>query len=134
MRLILVLILSFNLVDAQNLSDVTFGGSNSLDVITWNIENFPKNGQQTIDSVAVVIQSLDADVIALQEIMNISDFNNLLSILPNYSGYCSSGSSRKMAFIYKSNLTVNNIYTIFSSQTYNFAGRAPIVILSLIHI
>ena len=116
------------MVDAQNLSNVTFGGSNSLDVITWNIENFPKNGQQTIDSVAVIIQSLDADVIALQEIMNVSDFNNLLSLLPNYSGYCSSGSSRKMAFIYKSNLAVNNIYTIFSSQTYNFAGRAPIVI------
>ena len=128
MRLILVLILSFNLVDAQNLSNVTFGGSNSLDVITWNIENFPKNGQQTIDSVGLIIQSLDADVIALQEIMNVSDFNNLLSLLPNYSGYCSSGSSRKMAFIYKSNLTVNNIYNIFSSQTYNFAGRAPIVI------
>ena len=116
------------MVDAQNLSNVTFGESNSLDVITWNIENFPKNGQQTIDSVAVIIQSLDADVIALQEIMNVSDFNNLLSLLPNYSGYCSSGSSRKMAFIYKSNLTVNNIYNIFSSQTYNFAGRAPIVI------
>ena len=75
MRLILVLIISFNLVDAQNLSNVTFGGSNSLDVITWTIENFPKNGQQTIDSVAVIIQSLDADVIALQEIMNVSDFN-----------------------------------------------------------
>ncbi|MDC3230393.1 endonuclease/exonuclease/phosphatase family protein, partial [Bacteroidota bacterium] len=128
MRLILVLIISFNLVDAQNLSNVTFGGSNSLDVISWNIENFPKNGQQTIDSVAVIIESFDADVIALQEIMNVSDFNNLLSLLPNYSGYCSSGSSRKMAFIYKSNLAVNNIYTIFSSQTYNFAGRAPIVI------
>ena len=112
MRLILVLILSFNLVDAQNLSDVSFGGSNSLDVITWNIENFSKNGQQTIDSVAVIIQSIDADVIAA-EIMNISDFNNLLSILPNYNGYCSSGSSRKMAFIYKSNLTVNSIYNIF---------------------
>ena len=83
MRLILVLIISFNLVDAQNLSNVNFGGSNSLDVITWNIENFPKNGQQTIDSVAVIIQSLDADVIALQEIMNVSDFNNLLSLLPN---------------------------------------------------
>ena len=61
----------------------------------------------------MIIQLLNADVFALQEIMNISDFNNLLSLLPNYSGYCSSGSSRKMAFIYKSNLSVNNIYTIF---------------------
>ena len=33
-----------------------------------------------------------------------------------------------MAFIYKSNLSINNIYTIFSSHIYNFAGRAPIVI------
>ena len=54
MRLILVLIISFNLVDAQNLSNVTFGGLNSLDVITWNIENFPKNGQQTIDSRSLI--------------------------------------------------------------------------------
>ena len=65
--------------------------------------------------------------------MNVSDFNNLLSLLPNYSGYCSSGSSRKMAFIYKSNLSVNNIYTIFSSQTYNFAGRDAPIVISLNH-
>ena len=109
MRLFLAVTFSFNLAIGQNLSNISFGGLNSLDVVTWNIENFPKNGQQTIDSVAVIIQSLDADVIALQEIMNVSDFNNLLSLLSNYSGYCSSGSSRKMAFIYKSNLTVNNI-------------------------
>ena len=128
MRLFLALTFLFNLAIGQNQSNISFGGVNSLDVITWNIENFPKNGQQTIDSVAMIIQLLNADVFALQEIMNVSDFNNLLSLLPNYSGYCSSGSSRKMAFIYKSNLSVNNIYTIFSSQTYNFAGRAPIVI------
>ena len=42
--------------------------------MTWNIEWFPKNGQTTVDSVSTIIQALDMDLYAFQEI---SDTNML---------------------------------------------------------
>ena len=34
---------------AQDLEDLSFGTDNSLDIATWNIEWFPKNGQITVE-------------------------------------------------------------------------------------
>ena len=40
---------------------------NGIEVVTWNIERFPKLGQRTIDSVANIINSLNADIYCLQQ-------------------------------------------------------------------
>ena len=41
---------------------------NGIEVVTWNIEFFPKQGQRTIDSVYNIITGLNADIYCLQEI------------------------------------------------------------------
>ena len=39
------------LVFSQDLEDLSFGDDSSLDIATWNIEWFPKNGQTTAEYV-----------------------------------------------------------------------------------
>ncbi|MEZ7977475.1 MAG: hypothetical protein QMB89_02820, partial [Flavobacteriales bacterium] len=54
--------------EAQTLDDLSFGTPDALEIATWNIEWFPKNGQTTVDYVSEIIENLDLDVYAIQEI------------------------------------------------------------------
>ena len=49
-----ILLLSGQLY-SQSLSDITFGTDSTFEVVTWNIEWFPKNGTITVDSVSKII-------------------------------------------------------------------------------
>jgi len=40
----------FNVI--AQFEELTFGTDSTLDVVSWNIEHFPKNGQITIDLVS----------------------------------------------------------------------------------
>lgn len=60
--------------------------SDELNVITWNLKFFPTNGNTTISLVTELIENIDADIIALQEINNINDFNTLVANLCNWEG------------------------------------------------
>ena len=61
---------------SQSLSDLVFGGG-SFEVVTWNLEFFPKNNQTTIDSTSVAMAAMQADVYALQEINDEEAFQDL---------------------------------------------------------
>ena len=124
--LIFFIIFKTTLLTSQSLSDLTFGTTNNLDVVTWNLEWFAKSDQITIDSLVVAINALDIDIVAVQEISNVAEFQTLISQLSGYSGY-TSVSNLRLGYIYKSSLIVNSINTIFSNDTYNFAGRPPLV-------
>ena len=50
------------------LGEISFATNSTLEVLTWNIEWFPKNGMLTVDSVGKIIESLHADLIGIQEI------------------------------------------------------------------
>ena len=113
-------------ITAQSLNDLYFGSLDHLDVISWNLEWFPKNGQATLDSLTTAIIALDVDIIAVQEISNTNDFNSLLGQLSGYSGQYT-GSYLRLGFIYKSSLSVNGIFNIFSNNSYNFASRPPLL-------
>ncbi|MAU36256.1 MAG: hypothetical protein CMD14_02655, partial [Flavobacteriales bacterium] len=106
---------------------MSFGDTNNLNILTWNLEWFAKNNQITIDSLVVSITALDADIIAVQEINNVVEFQTLVSQLPDYSGYYSV-SNLRLGYIYKSSLNINSISTVFSSNSYNFAGRPPLLL------
>ena len=58
--------------------------ANGIEIVTWNIENFPKLGSRTIDSVYNVVTSLNADVYCLQEISNRNSFQELTDRLLDY--------------------------------------------------
>jgi endonuclease/exonuclease/phosphatase family metal-dependent hydrolase len=66
---------------------LSFGGDYTFDVITWNLQTYPRNNMTTIEYVADAIRNLDADVIAIQEIMNWVAFDLLVDQLDGYDGY-----------------------------------------------
>ena len=77
----------FSFVNTQTFEEMSFGDDFSLDIATWNIEWFPKNNQVTINYIVEIINHLDLDILAIQEIDNTLLFDQMLDSLPNYTGY-----------------------------------------------
>jgi exonuclease III len=115
---------------AQSLADIDFGTENTLDIVTWNIENFPKNGQNSIDYVTQIVEAINADFIAIQEINNQTAFQQVVNNLVDYNGFLESTDFDGLALIYKPDvLEINNIFRIYSEPVYwNAFPRAPMVI------
>ena len=99
-----------------------------IEVVTWNIEQFPKLGQRTIDSVANIITSLNADIYCLQEISNLSMFLVLVEILDGYSYVASDATEYlNLVVLYKENqFVVRNQSNLFTDYMYEFAYRPPL--------
>jgi len=109
-----------------------FGSLNSFDVLTWNIENFPKNNN-TIEQLSNIIPVLEVDVIALQEIENTQSLENLKDSLgENWIFYRSDDDSNYGTLSYLINTNEVQInqtpYTILSQYDYQFAWRRPYVL------
>jgi endonuclease/exonuclease/phosphatase family metal-dependent hydrolase len=123
------LVLSATALSAQDLEDLSFGTDSSLDIATWNIEWFPKNGQTTVEYVTQILQQLDLDVLAMQELDNKDMFDEMLDALPAYTGYYESAWFAGLAYIYKTEyVEINNIYEIYTTSPYWSAfPRSPMV-------
>ena len=116
-RLLLIIFIAFSY--AQDLDELYFGTDDDLDLMTWNIEWFPKNGQVTVNYVSQIIDALEIDILAIQEVDNISFFNNLINSLDNYSGYLESTWFAGLAYIYNNHtVEINDIYEIYTSSPY----------------
>ena len=109
-------------------SQIDFSNQNSFDIVSWNLEWFPKQGSTTVDSVKQIIEVINAEIIGVQEISNVSDFNQLVNKLDSYNGYCTNTSNLNLGYIYKNTLNIDSIYTILNSESYFFAGRFPLVL------
>ena len=107
------------------------GSSNSLDILTWNIENFPKHNS-TVDYLIDIIDDINIDIIALQEIESQSDFNYLVNNLNgDWIGYRSENTNYG-ELSYLINLEQATIiqtpYTILNQYEHYFAYRPPYVL------
>jgi len=129
-KIIFLLLLSAQLLNAQSLEDLHFGTDSTFEVVSWNIEWFPKNGQVTADSVKTIIQSLAADVYALQEIDDTTLLKQVVSTIPGYSCYFKSTYYGGLAYVYNTNtVQVNEKYEIYTSQPFwNTFPRSPQVL------
>ena len=109
-------------------SSLSFGTDETLDILTWNLENFPKQDNITINFLAELIDSLNVDIIAMQEIENETDFNNLVNKLNGWEGYRANSASFNinLALLYSNNLEVVSIYEIFEDDWWSFP-RSPLV-------
>jgi len=107
-----------------------FGTESTLDIVSWNIEQFPKS-DSTIGDVKEIIRDLDADIYAIQEIRDSDAFFRLLDSLPDYDGRVGFGATNSFplwpGIIYKKSIvTLQSESYIFSGE-FNFP-RAPYVV------
>ena len=107
------------------------GSSQSLDFMTWNVENYPKHNQ-TNSYMVDIINQINVDIIAFQEIESQNSFNNLINQLNgNWIGYRASQNSNWGELSYAINLDdieVVEAYNILNQDQYFFAYRAPYVL------
>ena len=101
---------------------------NSLDVATWNMEWFPKSNDSTITAVAEIMQKIDADIYAVQEIGSLKQFAAMMDLLPAYGYEVTRQSSFfDQAILYKKSvLTFVGREEPFAHADYNYAGRPPL--------
>ena len=116
--------------EAQTLDDLTFGTQDALEIATWNIEWFPKNGQTTVTYVSQIIENLDLDVYAIQEIDDTTVFKTMVNGLESYDYIMMNGWFGGLVYVYNTErievLDAFEIYT--TSQFWNPLPRSPLVL------
>lgn len=121
--ILIVSITIFGFAKSQIQGDISFGTDSTLEVVTWNIENFPK-ASSTTSRVIEIVNKLKVDFIALQEIKSAGDFNQVLQVT-GMSGLTSGESYADLAILYNpdviKNVTATRIlttYTCFTSSPF----------------
>ncbi len=108
---------------------ISIGDTNKIELVTWNIEHFPK-ADYTTEYVKAIIEGLGADVFILQEIQSKNKFASMLDEMDNYNYYLQTNSiGLNLAVIYN-NVFVNIKSTIelFIEDDYYFASRPPLLV------
>lgn len=113
---------------AQQLVGVR-GSDQTFDIATWNIQQFPKEDNQTIDAVHQMIIDMDIELLGVQEITNSTDFETLVDGLDGWGGQVGPNhSGLRAGVIYNEHkVNVQRYYEIFTSDSYAFP-RAPFVL------
>ncbi len=117
-------------LDESPLAVTSRGEEETLEIVTWNIENFPLAGQTTVREVQQIIESLDVDLFAVQEVSDTVAFRQLLRGLEEYEGLYSNDDYgewyQKTGVIYKEGLiSIENVGQIFTNDSYAFP-RPPL--------
>tara|TARA_Y100001970_G_scaffold128521_1_gene158688 strand:- start:70 stop:975 length:906 start_codon:yes stop_codon:yes gene_type:complete len=119
---------SDSVVDSENDSS---SNSNNLDIITWNIEHYPKHSN-TNNYLESIINNLDGvDIIALQEIessTHISDLANSLDGSWISFRHENSDWGELSYLINIETITFQEPYSILNEYQYYFAYRPPYVL------
>lgn len=118
------------LANAQDIEDLTYGTNNSLEVISWNIEFFPLNDDVTVNYLSQIIQALDADIIAFQEVADVAVFSEMIGEIDGYDSHVGTTDNLiKLAYAYKTDaIQPSNIYEIYTDSEYYLPFlRRPLV-------
>ncbi len=106
------------------------GSPSTFELMTWNIEWFAKDGQATIDMVVDIIDSLQVDLIAVQEIADTTDFRTLIRALDGYQGLYSpdtyGDTYQKTGILYKESVvSIGSYFPIFTGDDDWYAFPRP---------
>ena len=125
----LIISLTFSFLLSQDYP--VLGSSQSLDFMTWNVENYPKHNQ-TNSYMIDIINQINIDIIAFQEIESQNSFNTLINQLDgDWIGYRANQNSNWGELSYAINLDeieVVEAYNILNQDQYFFAYRPPYVL------
>lgn len=130
-KIVILLILTAGLVTllsalpSVDFTQLSYGDDTTLEIMTWNLEHFPKHGEDTIDLVAGVILAIQPDILAMQEIKSDSAFVALVARLQaqdaqhTWSGFKANSDTwhQDLAFVYKSSeVTISSINEIYRND------------------
>lgn len=118
-----------HVIDGQYQSCFNVLDTGTLDVVTWNIENFPMEGSNSIDLAAEVTRNMYPDVIAVQELRSESDFLTLASRLQGYTAvFKNVNLGQDLGFLYKTSeiVKVSEATTIYDDDRDAFP-RQPVL-------
>lgn len=108
---------------------ITPGNSSTFEIVTLNLQGFPKAGYQTVMVVKDLINRINPDVIALQEMTTETDFFNLLDELPGWDGrfYPVYNSDWNLAYLFKTaEITIDDSKTrLILTGDFDAFPRAP---------
>jgi endonuclease/exonuclease/phosphatase family metal-dependent hydrolase len=129
LALIIFFLILLSPLYSQNFENLKFGTDSTFEIMTWNIQNFPKNNPVTLNHVTQIIKIMDVDIIAVQEIADSNAFKVLLDSLSDYGGYLGSIYFIGLAYIYKKEVVqINDIYEIYNTFPYwKPFPRAPLL-------
>lgn len=97
--------------------------SKTLDIVSWNLAWFgsnsggPSNLEQQYQNAKKVVQTLDADIIAFQEISNDAQMERLVSELPGYSFVKSDVYSYSQRPSTGESLDPQKLYIVYKNET-----------------
>ena len=122
-------------VEAVSFPSDSIPKDHTLDVVTWNVEwfgdasNGPDDDNLQMKNAKTLIETIDADIYALQEISNAILFESLVENLEGYSGTLATfDQTQRTAYIYKEEtIKVYQSQLISSGMNYSdwAAGRFP---------
>jgi len=107
------------------------GTPTTLEVATWNLKNFPTEPGVSEQLLASSILAMDYDIVAVEEIADVTAFATAMAQLPGYSSVVSTdaywnGSYQKTGVIYRTRtVTVNRIENLFEDSSDAFP-RPPL--------
>lgn len=83
------------------------GTPSTLDIVTFNVEGFPKAGYTSVTALAALLKTIDPDVVALQEVASEADFNRLTKLMPGWTGsfYPIDNDEWNLAYLFKNSET-----------------------------
>lgn len=116
-------------VPETSFDEYVYGQDETLEIVTWNLENFAKQDQTTVDYLVRLIEASDVDVIALQEIQDLTWFRRLTDGLDGWSGYRGTGAydDLNLAYIYKTAVVGSSPYFTQILDDEYALPRAPLV-------
>lgn len=101
------------------------GTSSTLDIVTFNVEGFPKAGYTSVTALAALIKTIDPDIVALQEVASEADFNRLIKLMPGWSGsfYPIDNDDWNLAYLFKNSeieVYLQSAQLLFSQDSWAF--------------
>jgi endonuclease/exonuclease/phosphatase family metal-dependent hydrolase len=83
------------------------GSSVTLDIVTFNVEGFPRAGYASVTALSALIKTIDPDVVALQEVASETDLNRMIKLMPGWTGvfYPINNDEWNLAYLFKNSET-----------------------------
>lgn len=112
---------------------VTPGTAEALDIISFNIEGFPKAGYTSVTALSALIMAINPDIVALQEVASEADFERMVKLMPGWTGifYPINNDDWNLAYLLKDSeitLIPESVRTLFENDFQSFP-RPPFEII-----